>query len=757
MARRHDRGRERLLAAARRYESRDDIRDEKRKLIKTGKWTQAEEAARIRTRLNRKGMRGEAVDAVLDDAKGSKADARRASVVLERVLGRSQFQGVGFLSGGSRAARAVARIVIRSDGAGVDGYGTGFLVSPQLMLTNNHVLSSLRTAQNSVAQFDYYERPNGTLNTPLDFTFDPDRFFVTDEDLDFTLVALNPEGLNGEDLSGRFWLPFIRESGKLLIGEPVNIIQHPDGDPMQIAIRENPVVDVVDDFLHYKSDTLQGSSGAPVCNDDWELAALHHAGVPRRDENGDMLLTNGEVWDGGHETYHQIDWIANEGVRISRIVSYLDETRLNAQARRLYTESFELPSGDVAALISPSDCKTPARDLDPESPAGPRPVVPPTPAPATSAPIGPQDAIIELPQQGGVPLMSQPVSNGLSFYFKVTIEQMHAAPAPAAQAGTMVTTVPAGTATRRGASGGVSGEPDGAAHQLAGKILDERRGREKKYYDKDADRNDREAYYRDIDFEASADDLFHDLSTLISRTHKKKLSYKTARLKHLYPWIDLRPGSLELFSIYSNDEMGAQETIRTELESMARARMGTKESYSVADLESLLNDEEDDEDAQDLTFEAIHGSHNCEHVVPQSWFNKAQPMKADLHHLFACQSRCNSFRSNIPYYDFDPTEESTMTDCGRRESNKFEPSYNHGVVARATLYFLLRYPGEIGDEGRELQRRRLPTLLAWHKAQKVNLYELHRNAAIAAVQGNRNPLIDHPELAERIDFERGFG
>lgn len=31
-------------------------------------------------------------------------------------------------------------------------------------------------------------------------------------------------------------------------------------------------------------------------------------------------------------------------------------------------------------------------------------------------------------------------------------------------------------------------------------------------------------------------------------------------------------------------------------------------------------------------------------------------------------------------------------------------------------------------------------------------YERHRNAAIAEIQGNRNPLIDHPEWAREIDF-----
>ena len=43
---------------------------------------------------------------------------------------------------------------------------------------------------------------------------------------------------------------------------------------------------------------------------------------------------------------------------------------------------------------------------------------------------------------------------------------------------------------------------------------------------------------------------------------------------------------------------------------------------------------------------------NCEHVVPQSWFAEEEPMRGDLHHLFACESRCNSFRSNTPYAEF---------------------------------------------------------------------------------------------------------
>lgn len=150
--------------------------------------------------------------------------------------------------------------------------------------------------------------------------------------------------------------------------------------------------------------------------------------------------------------------------------------------------------------------------------------------------------------------------------------------------------------------------------------------------------------------------------------------------------------------------------------------------------------------------------YNCEHVVPQSWFNKKEPMRGDLHHLFACESGCNSFRGNIPYYDFQEFEEAVRDACGKRiGDDKFEPAHGKGVVARATLYFLLRYPGQIGDSGRELQRDRVKLLLGWHDACPPDDYERHRNMAIFEQQGNRNPLIDHPEWGSAVDFSIGFG
>jgi endonuclease G, mitochondrial len=131
-------------------------------------------------------------------------------------------------------------------------------------------------------------------------------------------------------------------------------------------------------------------------------------------------------------------------------------------------------------------------------------------------------------------------------------------------------------------------------------------------------------------------------------------------------------------------------------------------------------------------------------------------MRGDLHHLFACEPRCNSFRGNTPYFDFAdfPDLEVIRDQCGRREADRFEPQAGKGPVARATLYFLLRYPARVQAD--ELPANRLAVLLDWHEQFSPGEYERHRNAAVFARQGNRNPLIDHPEWAAATDFTQGL-
>src|SRR5262245_57763228 len=70
---------------------------------------------------------------------------------LERIIGRSDLLSINFLDRGRRTADAVCRIKLPMEG-GV-AYGTGFLVGPRLLLTNNHVLASEGEAAQAGAQF----------------------------------------------------------------------------------------------------------------------------------------------------------------------------------------------------------------------------------------------------------------------------------------------------------------------------------------------------------------------------------------------------------------------------------------------------------------------------------------------------------------------------------------------------------------------------------------------------------------------------
>ena len=72
------------------------------------------------------------------------------------------------------------------------------------------------------------------------------------------------------------------------------------------------------------------------------------------------------------------------------------------------------------------------------------------------------------------------------------------------------------------------------------------------------------------------------------------------------------------------------------------------------------------------------------------------------------------------------------------------------------MYFLVRHPGYVGDRNVETSPEDLKQLLEWHEEYPVSDYERHRNETIQDVQGNRNPFIDFPELATKVDFSAGF-
>jgi endonuclease G len=251
------------------------------------------------------------------------------------------------------------------------------------------------------------------------------------------------------------------------------------------------------------------------------------------------------------------------------------------------------------------------------------------------------------------------------------------------------------------------------------------------YYDAAADRANQTTYYQPIPTDLTPTQRAQALSGLVRATHTTTPRYRP--MVELYPWVDLHP-DLALHTIYADTVLDPAQLIVEDfgIEAQRTARLAT----AAHELDAI---------EADLPF-------NCEHVVPQSWFAKAEPMRGDLHHLFACEPRCNSFRGNTAYFDFAdyPHQDVIRDDCGRCEPDRFEPQAGKGPAARATLYFLLRYPGLVDPD--ELPTEQLTVLLDWHEQFPVGDYERHRNAAVFARQGNRNPLIDHPEWASGIDF-----
>jgi endonuclease G len=217
------------------------------------------------------------------------------------------------------------------------------MISPSLLMTNNHVLTSEEDCKNSIAQFNF-EKSEDLFDKPqVSFRLDPDKFFYTNEKLDFSLVYVSPTSSSSSALKDFRFLKLIKQIGKAVIGEYVSIIQHPRGRHKQVAIRENRVIDIFDDFIHYVCDTEPGSSGSPVFNDQWEVVSLHHSGVPKTDENGNYLTKDGQIWteNMGEE---QIDWIGNEGVRISSIVKDLENQlpTISAEQKPILEELLKL-------------------------------------------------------------------------------------------------------------------------------------------------------------------------------------------------------------------------------------------------------------------------------------------------------------------------------------------------------------------------------------------------------------------------------
>lgn len=161
-----------------------------------------------------------------------------------------------------------------------------------------------------------------------------------------------------------------------------------------------------------------------------------------------------------------------------------------------------------------------------------------------------------------------------------------------------------------------------------------------------------------------------------------------------------------------------------------------------------------------------------EHSVPKSWWKlngdvEYTPAYSDLWNLYPSNGAANQAKLN---YSFGPCQTATFDNgvskvgtpkngYGGGSSRVFEPADEYkGDFARSMFYMACVYPDINWVINYMFRRESYPTLtnwamnmlLQWAREDKVSQKEIDRNNLVEQYQGNRNPFVDFPELAEYI-------
>ncbi|MBX2896797.1 MAG: DNA/RNA non-specific endonuclease [Cyclobacteriaceae bacterium] len=251
--------------------------------------------------------------------------------------------------------RPVGRIFqVPDPGVEIDAFGTGFLIAPNLLLTNQHVFPSVQHASGCAVNFGYEYDEFNKLQMGTKFILSPDKFFLCCEPLDFAIVYVESmDDRNSTNLSDLGFIPLIATAGKVVLNDPLNIVQYPLGKFKQYSTINNLVKDILEaeGFIQYTTDTLESSSGSPAANKHWEVAAVHHSGIAMT-VDGKVWSKFNRPWDLSMSDEDKI-YIANEGVSISRIVQYLEQVQLNSPAEQALLNTVLTNSVDKVLENSP--------------------------------------------------------------------------------------------------------------------------------------------------------------------------------------------------------------------------------------------------------------------------------------------------------------------------------------------------------------------------------------------------------------------
>ncbi len=184
--------------------------------------------------------------------------------IKEKIIGENTLRDIYILNLALEASKAVVRIRTPNS------LGTGFMVTPDLLMTNNHVIQSQEVAEKSDFSFNYQLDTNGKECSTQIIGALPNGIFYTNEEFDFTVVNLK----NVPD----FGNPLIFRNKLMRRDDRVAIIQHPGGHLKKISLQNNFVGYADREVLQYTTSTEPGSSGSPVFDDDFQVVGIHHSG-----------------------------------------------------------------------------------------------------------------------------------------------------------------------------------------------------------------------------------------------------------------------------------------------------------------------------------------------------------------------------------------------------------------------------------------------------------------------------------------------
>lgn len=241
---------------------------------------------------------------------GLTASAAPTSVLEKLVGGNTTFLDVArWRTELTRAEWRVCRI--DRDGAGC---GTGFLVGPDAVLTNYHVVEPAidggASPDRYTCRFDYKVSEAGDVisagevvplasdgawlidaspYSAVDTVPDPKPGDPAADELDYALLRLarreGDRAAGGRDGGeARSWLVLEAAPVDYRALSAVAILQHPETLPLKLALGMDERVATNDagNRIRYSVPTLPDSSGSPVFDSDWRLIGLHHSGDPRR-------------------------------------------------------------------------------------------------------------------------------------------------------------------------------------------------------------------------------------------------------------------------------------------------------------------------------------------------------------------------------------------------------------------------------------------------------------------------------------------